>query len=129
MNFNTAEFRKFREDFQEAVRSVEEKYALTIEAGNITYSADTFTYKVTCAKTDAGDLKQKEFERYCASYGFSKDDYKREFVLNGDRYAFVGISAKSYARPCICTNLGNNKQYKLSAEHMKRVLEIKDGAK
>lgn len=120
MNFNFEEFQNFRDDFQQALLAVAEKYALTIEAGSISFKKDTFSFKVICVKTDTGDIKQKEFERYCAVYDFSKDDYNREFISNGEKYALTELAVKSPKYPCIATNIVNKNQYKFTANYVKQ---------
>ncbi len=122
MKFTKKEFESFRQEFNQAMVPLAEKYALSITAGKISYGDDTFSMKVDCSKTDAGDLKQKNFEKYCSVYGLSAEDYKREFVFNGDQYALVGFSLGSPKYPCICVDLANKKQYKLTEDAIKKAL-------
>lgn len=46
MEINQTTLSQFREDFQEAVKKLEEKYGVVIEAGRITYEASRFQFKV-----------------------------------------------------------------------------------
>ena len=98
MKFTKKEFQAFRKDFDQALLPIAEKYSLTIKAGSINYQEDTFSMKIECAKTDAGNLEQKEFAKYCLLYGLSPGDYMREFVFNSERYALAGLSVSSPTR-------------------------------
>jgi len=123
MEFTKNEFQAFRKDFDQALLPVAEKYSLTIKAGSISYQDDTFSMKVECAKTDAGNLEQKEFEKYCLLYELSPDDYMREFVFNGERYTLAGLAVSSPKYPCICLNIGNGKRYKLTEDAVKKAFK------
>ncbi len=127
MKFTKKEFQVFRKDFEQAMAPVAEKYALNITAGNIQYNEDTFSMKVSCAKTDAGNLAQKEFNTYCSLLGFSPEDYGQEFVFEGDKYMLAGLSVSSPKYPCICLRLDNQKRYKLTADTVKRLLGKEQG--
>lgn len=122
MKFTKQDFGKLRDDINTALQPVAEKYALRMTAGNISYREDTFSVKLECAKTDVGDLVAKEFEKNCALFGLSPDDYKREFVLNCDKHAIVGLSLGSSKYPIICLNLRTDKTYKFTEEAVKRAL-------
>jgi len=122
MKFTKKEFQAFRNDFDQTMLPIAKKYSLTVKAGNISYQDDTFSMKVECAKTDAGNLEQKEFAKCCLMYELSSDDYMREFVFNGERYALAGLSLSSPKYPCICLNIGNGKRYKLTVDAVKKAL-------
>lgn len=116
MQFTNEGFATFREDLEKAIRPVEEKHALRISKGDIRYDEDKFTVKLECVKTDAGDIEKKEFEKYCSVFGLSSDDYMREFVTNGTKYALVGLSPNCPKYPYNCVNVRTKKTYKFAAE-------------
>lgn len=127
MKFTKTEFDKFRKDVDQALLPLAEKYALSITAGDIRYANDTFSVKVKCARTDAGNLELKEFEKCCSLFGFSPDDYMREFTFENEKHALVGFSTGSSKYPCICLNLCNNKRYKLTEDAVKKQMGLKAG--
>lgn len=120
MKFTSHEFNAFRADVDKALLAVADKYALTISAEKVTYTTNSFTVKLECTKTDAGDLKQKEFAIYCASYGFAKEDYMREFSYEGVLHTLVGFAPRSPKYPCICTSQANGQHYKMTVDAVKQ---------
>lgn len=123
MKFIKKDFEAFRKDFEQAIEPVAEKYNLTIKLGNISYREDTFSARIECSKTDAGDLAKKEFIKYCSMYGLSPDDYMKEFVYGGEKYILTKISIKNPKYPCECKNIENGIFYKFTAEIIKKALE------
>lgn len=121
MNFNKQGFDAFRADFQEAVKSVEEKHGVKIDIGGIRYGAYDFTTTMTVTKSDGGvDGKRKIFEQQCGSYGFDKDDYEKEFTLDKKRFQLVGFNPKSPKNCCSIYCITDGKTYKCSAETVRR---------
>lgn len=122
LKFTKQEFIELRDDINTVLQPVAEKYALRMTAGNISYSEDRFSVKIECARTDAGDLEKKEFDKNCTLFGLSPDDYRREFIINADKHILVGLSLGSPKYPFICLNLKTNKKCKITEEAVKRAL-------
>lgn len=125
MNFNKQGFDAFRADFQEAVKSVEEKHGVKIDIGGIRYRAYDFTTTMTVTKSDSGvDGKKEIFEQQCVSYGFSKDDYEREFTLDKKRFKLIGFNPKSPKNCCSIHCITDGNTYKCSAETVRRAFLV-----
>ena len=90
---NTIDFKAFRTDFDKAVESLAKKYNITLKAGNITYDDTSFTLKVKAVRTDIDAEKQQFISnvQYMKYYGFTEDDYKRDFFINGKKYTIIGF--------------------------------------
>lgn len=120
MNFNKKSFELFREDVSKALQEVAKKHGVTIEPGKINYDEYSFDLNLKVTKSDSNvDGKKMLFEQHCAIYGFEKDDYEREFLLNGRRFKLIGFSSKSPKNCCNIQCLENEKLYKCTAESVK----------
>jgi hypothetical protein len=52
-------------------------------------------------------------------YGLTKEDYNKEFILNGKAYRVTGIKPNSRKTPILATRVSDNVVYKVSAEYVK----------
>lgn len=121
MEFTNENFKKFRKDVDEALRSVGEKYGVDIQSKDISYSNYDFTLKLYVLKNDGNnDGKKQLFAEHCKFYGFEESDYEREFTVDGKNYKLVGFNVNSPKNCCsiYCTSNGNT--YKCSSEYVKR---------
>ena len=112
MNFTKSGFDAFRKDVENALKTVEEKHGVKVSCGAITYGSYDFSMKMNVVKHGAVDGARKLFEQHCASYGFEKDDYEREFVLNGVKFQLVGFNPKSPKNCCSIKRVSDGKAYK-----------------
>lgn len=105
--------RGFRNTFENAVKSMEAHYGVKLELGNITFTENQFTTKLTV--TNVGDtstsLEEVKFGTLCTKYGFNKSDYNRTLVVNGKRFKLVGFKPRATSYPCIVEN--QNGRYKM----------------
>ena len=104
MNINPNELGKFRKDFLEAVAPLQDKYDITISLGNITYTADEFSGKMTVKNSrDKEEIERKDFDRDVWKYehlGFEPGMYRRIFIgATGKRYAIIGFNTRSKKYP------------------------------
>lgn len=121
--FTRDELKSFRKDFSDAVKSLEKKYDVKIEFGNISYSETEFHGKVTCTKTSAiGAVKQvnlsnfnwlKEVLGFKGNIGDSYTDHKgvtyTVYDLDGKKPKFPvllkGSDGKNYKAPVASVNM------------------------
>jgi hypothetical protein len=71
------------------MKSVEEKFGVTVNFGGGTYDETTFNVKLTVKTTDKEALEKNgriEWDAVCELYGFKKEDYKAKFQSNGVTY-------------------------------------------
>lgn len=122
MEFTKKQFEEFRKDFEEAVKGVEEKYQISMEAGSISYTNNCFTMKIQAVK-NGFDLKKKLFEERCGTYGFTPADYQREFTMNGETYKLTGINSRSKKNPCEITK-NDGTVYKCGADLVYAMFEM-----
>lgn len=84
-----------RTEIEAALKKVGEKFDITIDIGRISYTASTFTSKVTAITNAAGVSNvdprwQKAFLRNFFKYGMKSTDLGRKFKYNGETVTLVG---------------------------------------
>lgn len=104
------QFNEFREDFQEALKEVSEKYNVNITAGNISYTNIDFTMKVNVKmnEVEGKSFEQAEFEKYCFMFGFLPEDYGKKAVNLGEEYTLVGFYPRKRKQPVKIVKDGKN---------------------
>lgn len=90
---NYMNFKAFRNDMNNAMEDLAKKYNITLHAGNISYDNSTFTIKVEGKRNDIDVAKAQYMEalNYMKYYGFTEDDYQKEFISNGKQYSIIGF--------------------------------------
>ena len=119
--FGKQEFNMFRQDVEQALQEVGQRYGIEIKAGHITYGETKFTLKLEAHKPEVNgkSFEQAEFEKYCLLYGLSKEDYNKQFVLEGKVFTIFGFKPKASKYP-ILARCENGKTYKFSASSIRR---------
>lgn len=122
MDFTKNGFDQFRFDLQEAFAAVGKRHDISIKHGKITYSDTSFSFKVECVKTDVGDVKKSEFEKFCKLYGLEPEDYGRQFILEGKTYRLDGLNLNAQKYRCRCTELSSGDSYKMTLDSVRTAL-------
>lgn len=112
MEINPKTLREFRADFQQAVKSLQEKYGVVIEPKKITYDSSSFVFKVEVLNgTNQEDIKKENFERYCELYGLEKSDYGRTFKQGSSEFKIIGIDLGRRKKCIELLDVRSGKQY------------------
>lgn len=111
--------KQFREDFQENVKALEDKYNASIVLGNIRYGENQFTSKLTFTEVTEGvpreDAKWIESLRiHGHEYGLDEEDYGTNFTKGADEYEVLGIKPKARKYPIVGRNVSTGKLYKFT---------------
>ena len=115
----------FRKDFAEAVKTLEAKYGIVIELGNIKFGYDHFEGKITAKEgNDKEDINQKDFNQYCRLYGLEPEDFDRRVTLTDSHgthdYIITGINPKNRRYPICLKRADNNSSWKWTAEAVRK---------
>ena len=103
MKLTKTEFEIFRSEIETALASVAAKYGCIVEAGNIKYDAINTTVSVSFkSETPDKSADQLNFETYCGSYDFDKEDFGFTFTYQGKQYRFVSFKTSARKYPCVC---------------------------
>ena len=100
--------RNLRTDLNAALESIREKYGLTIEVGNMTYTSSDVNVKISAflPSSEAGTKEAKAFLDKCFMYNLKKDDLGKEFVSDtGERHKIVGLAPSRKKYPILTRNL------------------------
>lgn len=114
MEINTQTLTDFRRDFAQAVKSLEEKYNMTIELKKITYEANSFKGTIEARKVG---LTNAEWNAYCGHYGFKPEDLGRMFLYNRKWFKITGIKLKG--KFPILAEREDGKSYSFTADAVK----------
>ena len=125
MQFNSKDFTNFRNDVNEALEEIANKYGVNITTGKIKYSEFDFTMELKAIKQEEGlDGNQKEFEKVCFLFGFKPEHYKARFSLQGREFELVGFNPRSPKNCCSIKSVTDGKGYKCGDEAVKRALKL-----
>jgi hypothetical protein len=103
MKLTKNEFNTLRSEIETALASVAAKYGCIVEAGNIKYDAINTTVSVSFkSETPDKSADQLNFETYCGSYGFDKEDFGFTFTYQSKQYRFVSFKTSARKYPCVC---------------------------
>lgn len=126
--FDKEFFNDFRKDVEEALNHVAHNYGVNIKAGTIKYTQEEFTLVLEVARI-LGDgempIEQQDFERHCEQYGFTPNDYLREFDWNGDTFQLVGFNVKARKAHLICQKKEDGNRYRFHDAAVKNKFGMK----
>lgn len=116
--------RNFRNDFNNTIKELEEKYKISIELGKISYDDAKFTAKITAnvIGEEANEKEREEFEQYAKLYGFNPEDYGKEVVIQGKHFRFVGLNHRCPKNICKMAEISTGTGYKCPDTTMKNAL-------
>ena len=125
MNITRDEIKKFRTEFENAMKPLETKYNMKINLGSISFSQLEFHTKMTCTNLDEKGEKrvdEKFFDIMKDFLGFEGnlgDSYRG---LNGITYTIVDLDSKKHKYPVIIKG-SDGKQYKNTVASVNAMLK------
>lgn len=115
MQINNETLKAFRNDFMEIVKPLEEKYGVKIGMGGITYSNDSFYFKVNAQNMSSILSPKEQFETFvpALSYlGITDEMFEQVFEgLDHKQYILVALKPSARKNCCVVKSLINGKQY------------------
>lgn len=115
MKMSTQNLRLFREDFTNEMKKLEEKYHITIKLGNIRYSEEDFTAKLTATNQPAVKTPKEQFEedaKYFRGFGVMPNMYGKIFRgIDGGLFRLVGLRPNARKNIFTVLRLEDGKQY------------------
>lgn len=114
MNFNKSNLKTLRVDITAALDEVAKKHGIDLSIGNISFSANEFTTKLTAKGSDnKTENAEMDFQRGAIRIGIKSEAYGKHFTLGGDTFKLVGINTRAKKYPLLGINGANGKTYKL----------------
>lgn len=130
MEITDSNLKQFRKDFAASVKSLEEKYGVTLSLGNITYSPEQFTTKLTV--TNGRDIFSREENAFDANVwkyqhlGLKKGMYNQIFIgKDGKKYALRGLNTRAPRYPLLITRLEDGEHRKAGERFIREILNEK----
>jgi len=125
MDFNRNEFAKLRNDVKVVLEDTAKKYGLKFDIGKISYSDFDFTMELKGIKhSDDVNGEYEKFVAECGYYGFTPEDYNREFVMRGKTYRLVGFNLRKPKNNCNIISALDGKGYICNDEMVKQALKM-----
>ena len=117
------EFEIFRKEVEQTLEGIAKKYNANIKAGKIKYDTNSFNLdlQVTKKDIDGKSFEQVEFEKYCSWYGLKPEDYKKQFTMNGKKFALTGFKPRATKMPILAVS-EEGKSYKFGEDTVKRLM-------
>lgn len=117
-NFDKQNLKTVRMDINKALAEVAAKHGISLTIGNISFTEDTFSTKLSAAiqregqaSLSAKEIKQQnDFKVYSRSFGFEPEDLNKQFkAIDGKFYTIVG--ARPRAKNCLVIKSVEGKSY------------------
>jgi len=91
-----------RADVNKALASVAKAHGITLDIGNIRFSEEQFTTKLTgTASATADGAARLNFERFASKFGIRPDSFGKTFDSRDQKFTIVGIKERSHKYPII----------------------------
>jgi len=124
--FNRENLKLMREEINQALAAITEKYGVTTEIGNIRYSTNSFHTKLTvtvgAVNGQPTDKPNLDFTTHCFIYGMVPSDLGKTFIGNqGVSYKLVGLKPNNHKYPFIGERQ-DGKRFKFAADAVRRGL-------
>jgi hypothetical protein len=104
-NFNPENLKEIRDDFNEAVKQLEEKYGIRLSFDKISYSPDSFGAKINAIIANSAVTEESVNPKWIADFtrytefgynGLKKSDLGRKFKFpNGKTGKIVGLRPRA----------------------------------
>ncbi len=115
MAFNRNDVKKMREELQAELENFAKEHGVSIHVGNASYDDTDITFKVRVASA-AEDTERLRWENNCGYLGLVPEDYGKEIILNGQKFAVVGIKPSARKNCIIVRRISDGKEFLTTRE-------------
>lgn len=126
-SFNSKNIDVVNADIRKALKSVEDKYGITIKVGKVKYSENSYNAEMNVAIGQGLEAYRSAWIDlinlgYGYAYNLKAEDFGTKVELNGKQYTIVGIRPKARTKPLnIIDNEG--KIYNCSIDALKHKID------
>ena len=117
-----------RDEINEAIQMVANKYGIEIKAGSAKYSTNTAEFKLNVSIVDANGIAQtpevRDFNHYCTMFGLKKEHLGQTITISGEKMKIVGLKSANRKYPIIAECIYSNKRYKLNEQTVRSALGV-----
>ncbi len=115
--------RRIREELNQAIAAVGEKFGMSAKSLHGTFSDNSFTVKVEFATLNSdGEAENKDaqnFRDYALLVGLNADMLFKTFEFTGDTYKIVGMKPARTKNSIVVEKVSNGKHYAMSPDMVK----------
>jgi len=123
--FDRPTLKLLRNEIDEALAKVGQKYGVTFQGGNIRYTAESFKMQISAATKgvngESEPAEVKDFKNSCFIYGMTPNDLGRQFLVSGESYKLIGYKPKNHKYPFVGQR-ADGKRFKFTLETVRRGL-------
>lgn len=122
---NKLQVEMLRNEINNALAAIGEKYDLDLSLGNIKYGDLGFHGTLDCKMRDIGNgmsAKEAEYKINARKFGIDPETYGKTFEIKGLKYTIIGINTRARTMPIIAS-CEDGKEYKFRAEAVGLVRE------
>lgn len=122
--------KKMRPEIDEALKVVAQKYGMTVNVGNMTFTSDNFVvktdFKVIQKAADGSVINPDEadFKKHCYLFDLKPEDYGGVIKLSGKDYQISGLNMKSRTKPIKITRVYDGKSFITNVETVKNAQRV-----
>lgn len=122
--FDRVACKVLRNEIDQALQQVADKYGINIKAGNATFTDNNITFKLQLSTIGDNGLtmtkEAEDFKRYAFEHGLSADKLFAEFTIGHKTYTLLGYKPRSTRYPFIAKCHSTGQTYKLPEHSVKR---------
>lgn len=115
-----------RDEINEALKQIGEKYGISLKTGDARYSDSNITFKLELSLVNQnGQVITRDAENlktYAPLLGLGSDPYGKQFVSNGKVFKLVGYKPQSPKYPFIAQCIQSGQQFKFTEQAVKHHL-------
>lgn len=124
MEINKSNLKTFRAEFAEAVKTLEKKHAVKIALGNISFSSEQFSSKITVQNLDGGgspSVKNGTWRLYAYLFNVNPEWEGRTFrtTNSAEDLKIVGLNPRRPKNPVELIGVTSGKSFKCPIEYVK----------
>lgn len=126
--FDRSNLKTMRAEMDAALKTISEKYGVNFELGNIKFSSNEFSLKLSASIGNAkvenkAEKLEANFKLYAKFYGLVPEDFNRKFTHRGTEYKIVGFDTKKRKNNIILERTSDGKSFMGSPEMITKVIK------
>jgi hypothetical protein len=126
-SFDRTNLRALAADIDAALKTVADKYGISLKERGCSFMANNATFKIEGAVigSDGNTMtaERQDFIRYAEMYDLKTTDLGRLFTFNGEGYTITGLKSRSNKAPILAKSEKNGKSYKFPVALVKAGLK------
>lgn len=115
---------QFRDVFKEAAKGIYDKTGITVSLGNITYSEDHFTVKLTGYENTEDYVYARCWDEYAKAFGLDSIECGSQFQHEGKLYEIIGLNLHAKKYPVVIKLVDSDSKFKVTVGVIKKAFKL-----